>query len=94
MRASGAAIAPAGGPGAPASTTPLPIRGSPPPALQRAPLTTTTVYASSRLVPQQVLDGDRLPSWQALPGGNTPSVTPATARAHRGGCGCRSCRGY
>jgi len=96
MRAGGTAVAPAGGPGAPASTTPAPVRGSPPPALPRAPITSTTVYAASRLMPQETIGGVNLPSWQTLPGDTGASVMPAaiTAAIHHGGCGCRACRGH
>jgi hypothetical protein len=95
-RAGGAAVAPAGGPGAPASTTPAPVRGSPPPALPRAPITSSTVYAASRLTPQETIGGFNLPSWQTLPGDVASSAIPvmAVAARHRGGCGCRACRGH
>ncbi len=95
MRASGTAVAPAGGPGAPASTTPAPVRGSPPPALPRAPITSSTVYAASRLMPQDMIGGFNLPSWQTLPGDTMAGTVPAAlTTTHRGGCGCRTCRGH
>jgi len=95
MRAAGAAVTPSGGPGAPVSTTLLPVRGSPPPALPRSPPIDTTVYSSGRLVPQAVLDGDRLPRWQVLPvaAGNDMTASVPVAR-HVGGCGCRRCGGH
>jgi len=96
MRAGGTAVAPAGGPGAPASTTAAPVRGSPPPALPRAPVTGSTVFAASRLTPQETIGGFNLPSWQTLPGDTVASAVPVavTAGTHRGGCGCRACRGH
>lgn len=95
MRAAGAAIAPAGGPGAPTGTTPAPVRGSPPPALPRAAITSDTVYAASRLMPQQTIGGFNLPSWQTLPGDTMVNAAPvAVAATHRVGCGCRACRGH
>jgi hypothetical protein len=96
MRAGGAAVAPAGGPGAPASTSPAPVRGSPPPALPRAPISSNTVYPASRLTPQETIGGLNLPSWQTLPGDEiaTAIPVPAVAAKHRGGCGCRACRGH
>jgi Contractile injection system tube protein len=94
MRAAGAATAPAGGPGAVAAATPLPVRGSPPPALPRSPSLDTTVYSSARLVPQAVLDGDRLPRWQALPGTGAIIAAPMPSARHAGGCGCRRCGGH
>ena len=96
MRMAGAAIPPPGGPGALPSTTPLPVRGSPPPVLPRSPgIIDTTVYSSTRLVPQAVLDGDRLPLWQALPGDSASlAPVPTAFTSHPGGCGCRRCGGY
>jgi hypothetical protein len=95
MRAGGAAVAPAGGPGAPATTAPAPVRGSPPPVLPRAPIGRATVYAASRLVPQEAIGGFNLPGWQALPGDTAASAMPlAASPTHRGGCGCRACRGH
>jgi Contractile injection system tube protein len=96
MRAAGAAMPPPGGPGALPSTSPLPVRGSPPAALPRSPgILDTTVYSSTRLVPQAVLEGDRLPRWQALPG-VTVSFAPVRpmVTSHPGGCGCCRCGGH
>jgi hypothetical protein len=71
------------------------VRGSPPPALPRAPITSNTVYAASRLMPQEIIGGFNLPSWQTLPGTIAAGTVPAAVTAmHRRGCGCRTCRGH
>lgn len=94
MRAAGAAVAPAGGPNPPAATSPVPVKGSPPPALPRTPMALETVYASDRMVPQSVVGVDRPPRWQVLPGGAFSAPLPARKLCHTGGCGCRACRGH
>ncbi len=100
LRAAGAANrqpggpTPPGGAGAPASTA-LPVRGSPPPALPRAPMPIDgTVYSGARLAPQSIQDGRRRPSWEALPGRATVPAAGAALKHRSGGCGCRQCRGH
>ncbi|KSB91817.1 hypothetical protein AS593_07275 [Caulobacter vibrioides] len=98
LRASGAAggrpggPAPPGGAGGPAPTA-LPVRGSPPPALPRAPMPIDgTVYSGARMTPQSIQDGRRRPSWEALPGRAATPMARAAPRHRSGGCGCRQCR--
>lgn len=96
LRAEGLATPPAGGPQAPAGTAPVPVRGSPPPALPRTAPGASAVYARERLTPTPTAGLDRPASWQVLPGerGSGAAVIAPAARRHTGGGCCRTCRGH
>jgi hypothetical protein len=87
QRASGLAVA---APNAPAAIAVLPVRGSPPPRLPRAPAGSAAAPLRATL-PAPAITGDRAPRWAAA---GLPVHRTATApHAKRSGCGCPCCGG-
>lgn len=75
---------------------PLPVRGSPPLALRRAPPSGDPLFATAR-VPVELAAGERRPRWETLP---AAAVTSTAARSSTSstpcgcGCGCARCSGH
>ncbi len=87
QRASGLALA---APNAPAAITVLPVRGSPPPRLPRAPAASAPAPLRAAL-PTPAITGERAPRWAAT---GLPFQAGATApHAKRAGCHCACCGG-
>ncbi len=87
QRASGVALA---APNAPAAITVLPLRGSPPPRLPRAPAGSAAAPLRAAL-PSPAVTGDRAPRWAAA--GLPFQASTAAPHAKRADCRCPCCGG-
>lgn len=98
QRASGAVAGQvAANTGGTGTAAPLPVRGSPPLALRRAPPSGDPLFATAR-VPVELAAGERRPRWESLPAAAVTATTPAgrsaTSTPCGCGCGCARCSGH